>query len=490
MAKKKRTLILSCLALALVGLTAGIFLLCAKYKEHRIDDVLETLSGETYQSFFLSMYDISRFPEEDFEHYRGIETLKHNTLLKTAKHVNQAVQTAFQSPNEITNIYLGLDPYLLWQSANHDIDTLLASFEAGFLSLVDKHPEVSFEILFPCPSMDYWLSLKEDVREASLILTNQLASALISRANITVFYAGAQDWLINNPANYDNATTPNAYVSRQLQLLTLCGGGQYKVSSADAPTLTQALSEQIKALEASPVTYPDLSDWDIVFLGDSIFGNYDGPISIPGVVNALTDASVFNCAQGGVSAAKKPEEDLYFCKMVQDFIHNTPMQDTVYAQGIEQFHKADHTDKNLLFLIEYGLNDYFDGLPVNNPSNPYDHASYTGALKDGLRTLQQTYPEATFLLIGPGKVSYFTNGTEINSPQGSPLSTYVANCEQIAKEASALYLNLSQAVPNKNDTLSDLLEDGCHYNAHGRYVVALEIIRCLQESLATSAGQP
>ena len=48
----------------------------------------------------------------------------------------------------------------------------------------------------------------------------------------------------------------------------------------------------IPALEGVLIKDSDLSDYNIVFFGDSVFGNYQDFASIPGVIGALTKASV------------------------------------------------------------------------------------------------------------------------------------------------------------------------------------------------------
>lgn len=478
--KKKQFPLIPAILLCLLLLTAGGALAgTALIRQQQKEYAMDSLALKEYQSVFLSMYDISTFSEEDFTTYRGIPTLKLDYSFRTMTLLNDALDEIFSSSNELTNLYLGLDPFLMWKSEKEDISVVQSSLDLGLLSYADSHPEITFEILFPFPSMDYWLKQNENDVNSCMILYQQLTNILASRSNITLYFPGAEKWLINNPGNYTGSFSTNELVSQKLFLLTFCDH-QLQLAGGNAATLMQQLSDQIEQYRANPVSYPDLSGWDIVFFGDSIIGNYEGSISIPGVVNGLSGASVYNCAQGGISAAHGEGESTCFPQMAEEFLAGAASDpSTTFAKGVAAYQEADHTGKKLCFVIEYGLNDYFGGHATGNGLDAYDITGYAGAMRTGIAALKEKYPDARYIIMGPGQTTYFNNGTDCMSEAGGQLSEYYQLSVGLAEELQALYIDLYNGFPDTGDELEDILADGVHYNEYGRYLTGIRIIDTL-----------
>jgi len=472
--------------LTLLLLTFGGSYLGTKVMEDQQHDMLiDALVLGKYENVFIGNYDISTFSEEDFVTYRGIDTLKADYCFTSADDINEAVDAVFQSENEIQNVYLALDPFTLWKSERGKIERVQAKFEKGLLSHVDAHPEITFEVLLSFPSMEYWLSLEENEVQASLILYRQLTDLLSGRSNMVVFFPGGQEWLICNPGNYTTPTVTNELVSQKVFLQTFCDH-LLQITPANSEEMVHMLEELITARKTNPVTYPDLSGWDMVFLGDSVFGNYDGSISVPGVVGGLSGATVFNCAEGGTSAAEPEPGMLCFPKMVTDFIAEKTENENNFRRGITDYTAADHTDKKLCFILNYGLNDYFKGHPTENPDDAYDMASYAGALRTGIDTLKKNYPEALIILVGPGQATYFNDGTDKLSEEGGLLVDYYELSKSVAAELSVPYIDLYSGFPEEDLELPDVLADGCHYNEIGRYALGIKIIHFMDEYLTAN----
>ena len=143
----------------------------------------------------------------------------------------------------------------------------------------------------------------------------------------------------------------------------------------------------------APASYSDLSDYNIVFFGDSVFGNYQDFASIPGVIGALTKASVHNRAFGGSSATQLTPDDKSFPSAVQRFLS----EDTAEISG----------EKKLCFVINYGLNDYFTGYTVEQ---------YRDGLQAGVQSLQDAYPDAEILIASSNFITAFDNCLLYTSP--------------------------------------------------------------------------
>lgn len=92
------------------------------------------------------------------------------------------------------------------------------------LPYVEAHPEVSFEILYPAPSMQYWLAQTDETRTLWMTTCKSLVSTLNGYSNVTMYFPGATHWLINNPGNYLDDLHYNDAVAQKLIMFTFCDG--------------------------------------------------------------------------------------------------------------------------------------------------------------------------------------------------------------------------------------------------------------------------
>lgn len=98
-----------------------------------------------------------------------------------------------------------------------------------------------------------------------------------------------------------------------------------------------------------------------------------------------------------------------FVIAVDTFLKQDPTvlrEDTVYRTSLEAYLNDDHRGRRLCFVINYGLNDYFSGYAVDDPEDPYDTVTYCGALRTGIRSLQEAYPDALILLAAPNYITF------------------------------------------------------------------------------------
>lgn len=448
------------------------------YRRQKKTD-LERLSSAEYNSIFCSLYSIENFDEEDFLTYRGFRTLKLDNTLRDTADINEYLKTAFASGNTIENIYLGLDPVQMWSASRKDTDKWSASISKDILSYASAHPEVTFEVLLPAPSLEYWTEMDTKELEETLTLYHSLISTLSPYSNIMTYFMGGERWLIANPANYTSLQqTTNEIISRKLMLFTFCDH-EFQVNAENASAALEALRELVVTEQTSPTEYPDLSSWDVVFFGDSIIGNYVGSYSVPGVTAGLSNAKTYNCAQGGTPACVDPDCVLSFPSSVDYFASQDADAipgDGPFRASMEEYLNENHSGRRLCFVLNFGLNDYFGGHPVDNAQNPYDTATYAGALREGISKLQSAYPDALILLMTPTFTVYFNNGTEPMSEKGGILTEYVEAALQVAGETNVICLNNYADLGINESTADTYLADGCHLNETGRFLLAERVI--------------
>ncbi|MCX4305180.1 MAG: SGNH/GDSL hydrolase family protein [Acetatifactor sp.] len=486
MKKKKKILTVSFLA-GLLLLATAIPFACKRlsaYTQKR--QALDVLAVSEYQSVFLSMYDISSFPTEAFTINKGIPTLKSHYSFQNPEEISVALKTIFNSGNDITNVFLGLEPLFFRQLASDDSVNLKDIVENQWLPYVDEHPQTTFDILFSFPSIACWDSLTESQRSHTFALCEQLVVLLGTRKNIAMYYVGGEDWLICNPSNYINSHAVRSRIAEKIFLYTFCDG-YFKITPENASEILQKSMELINAEIAAPREYPDLTQCELIFIGDSIIANDAGMLSIPDIITALSGAPAYNIAQGGTCAAQSSPGILCFPKMVEEFLTGKPENpDSVYGQGILQYNSSRHSGKKTCFIITFGLNDYFTGNVIKNNEDIYDIQSYTGSIRTGIAALKDAFPDAIYILMGPGQVTIYNNGKELINGKDQLIDYYVA-ATALANELGIAYLDLYYEFPAGNDTLTDvLLRDGTHYNEHGRFLLSQNIIAFLEDYLTSS----
>jgi hypothetical protein len=259
---------------------------------------------------------------------------------------------------------------------------------------------------------------------------------------------------------------------------------------------------------------PDLSDMDIIFFGDSVIGNFTDSTSIPGAVAGLSGAKTYNMGVGGATAACLSEDEPNIITMVDAFLSadgSLFSEDQQARYGIEEYY-ADHetdSDRETCFIINYGFNDYFNGLPIEEWQNgseekrnsesysrsesgdesnneginesidmsesKYDTASYKGALKTAVEKLQTAFTECRIILMTPGYCSYYKSGTIPKSSEGGMLTDYVDAVIDVAYEMDVEYIDNYHGLGINKYNHGRYLMDGCHPNMMGRYIMAWHI---------------
>lgn len=437
--------------LILVALAAGIFYLKIYEPGKRSSD-LGRLQQESYQGIFLSMSAPEAFPEDIYPTYMGYDAVCGSHRIASFSDLSDYLETAFSSGNEVTHVFLVLDPLSLWNSSLHSDARFSASLDEDLLSYVDTYAGAEFTVIFSAPSLEYWQAHANGDLDTYCNVFRVLASPLSARENVTLCFPGQEEWLISNPDAYDTPTELTAEAARSVMLLVLSGSLQYR--STESYNSLDHFCTLVQDAVDSPADHPDLTDCELVFFGDSVMGNYHDFASIPGVVHALTGATVHNLAIGGSSATQNSDDDKSFPNVVQDFLgHNTEE-----LSG----------DKKLCFLINYGLNDYFGGFPIDD---------YQNGLRTGIRALRESYPDARIIVISSNYILSFEKGTARTGDEENVLEDYIAAAEETAAAENVDFLNINNALQWNENNAAEYLVDSIHPNEEGRFLFGVEVTR-------------
>lgn len=247
----------------------------------------------------------------------------------------------------------------------------------------------------------------------------------------------------------------------------------------EVPTQEQVITEEDQI-------EPTGSELQIVFLGDSIFDTHRDGTGVPYLTAVQCEADVYNLAIGGTSATLESGEE-----------NDNAAWDSQSLVGVVKAMKGEITtdsfagtrtkeildNKNIdwsvtdYFVVEYGMNDFFRGVPLDNSDNWFDVHTYAGALRYAASNLGEIAHDATIIFCGPNYAQFFRNnqfigdGNTLNTGYGT-LFDYKGICQYVANEYQTHFLDAYLELGIDGYTAKQYLEDGVHLTAEGRQLYA------------------
>lgn len=459
--RKKKKQFIPAVGIIIVLFTA-ILVLCILEAVKVMPD-LTKLKKEEYDTVFVSMYPIDYYEEEDYAALRGMDIVKCSNEISHSILFRVYMKWIAMAGKPVTTVYLGVDP--------------VKTNPKDIIDLAQSYPGISFEIIYMHPQISYWTQMNDSKYGKTFSKYKELALNLMATPNVRMYLFSGQEWLICNPLNYSNQNTTNPEVSYLLMGVSdylhpyLLTAENMEFMFADAYDVINKYREQ-------PILYPDAHNYDIVFVGDSIFGNYTDSTSIPQVVSALSGASIYNCGVGGISAATIENTPLSANIVVDALLSgdatNLPVSDYLSSQ-ITAFANREEKEK-IMFVLNYGLNDYFNGIMIDGAS-PEDESTFMGAYRAIIKKIKLKYPNAQIMLCTPT----FTITVEEEKKEENYLkeAMFADAVKTLAEENNGLILDNFKEMPINNDNWKEYLSDGVHLNEQGRYLFAQRLVLCI-----------
>lgn len=204
----------------------------------------------------------------------------------------------------------------------------------------------------------------------------------------------------------------------------------------------------------------------VVAFGDSIWDKHRDPSGINGQLSMHCNAYVYNCAFGATTAALLEDDSEH-----TDDRTLTVLSDIATGQAgniiPDEYDVRDIINKLTFsrtnyFVLAYGLNDFFEGVPINNSYFNLDKTCYTGALRYAVQNLKKAYPDCQIIIVSP---TYYANAS--NNNYGS-LDDYIKAAAGIASECGTMYYNPNTAIGITPANAASFTEDGVHLNEAAR----------------------
>lgn len=469
------SIMLFCITAALVCMSLFV------YRVHHVpsdgirDADIATLSQGNYEAVILSMYTPESFSAEEFEYFLGIASVQAFHPFVNLADIGDYLEQSFSGNDDLSIVYIGLDPFAVSRLYGYHTFLYAKDYEKYLTEYVQDHNNVVFKFLIPAYSMEYMQSLSDNEYTELINAYRNVVNLYTLYDNVDICFLGHEEWLIANPGNYVSPTGCNPAILRLSVAYTL-RDDRYSLTPDN---MEERFDQMTELVQDSSVTYPDLSEWCMLFFGDSIFEYHAGSRSVSGVVEGMSGAQVYNCSQGGIPATEDPKASLSFNRMVTRFLEQdiSGLDDTPnFRLELTDYIQENHEGKRYCFVLNYGLNDYFGGHPVENSADGFDVGTYAGALRTGISTLKETYPEAIIILMTPTYTGLFSGGTDINGERGGVLTDYVEAAVGVAQDMDIVCMNNYTDSGINADTQEMYLADGTHPNETGALLLGRRIL--------------
>ena len=244
--------------------------------------------------------------------------------------------------------------------------------------------------------------------------------------------------------------------------------------------------------------------YDVVFLGDSVYGLCRDETSIAAKLQEKTGLKCYNGGLGGTVLGRADAErrlgytkdSLSAAGLVRSFaVKDFGVQKTIrirepatdyFEDTLGDLGQIDFDTVQILF-IGSGLNDYHAGNPIESVTDPYDEYTYCGAIRSIVKELREAYPDLRIIFITPPYTWYTV--PEVTCEEydlgGGVLEEYVnaeiGICEALDVEVIDIYHDY---YPHDNwDDLYLYTNDGLHPNEVGREKIAQTLADYLNQTL-------
>lgn len=237
----------------------------------------------------------------------------------------------------------------------------------------------------------------------------------------------------------------------------------------------------------------------ILCLGDDPFSLDQGADGLAEQIAAKANATVYNGSFTGTSiAVRNPTfEDWYsidafsFSSVAQsissgdfDFMREVISYgyDENYLRTTEMLAALDMNTVDVICVMYDGV-DYINKRACENPNDPYDTVTYTGALRSGIEAIQEAYPHIRIVIMSHSfchninEEGNFENGDRVDLGNGT-LSHYLQKELEVCMDCSVSFIDNFYGSVNE-DNYPEYLSDNIHFNDAGRELLADRFVQCI-----------
>jgi lysophospholipase L1-like esterase len=242
----------------------------------------------------------------------------------------------------------------------------------------------------------------------------------------------------------------------------------------------------------------------ILCLGDDPFSLDQGEGGLAEQIAKKTGATVYNGSFTGTTMAAQYSSyndgyilDAFSFSYVAESLASgdfdlmktaaTYSYDESFPKTTEMLASLDMSKVDLICIM-YDGSDYINKRPCDDPNAPEDIVTYTGALRAGVRAIQDAYPYIRIVVMSHtfchtiNEEGNFENGDRVDLGNGT-LSHYLQKELDAASDCSVSFIDNFYGSINEDNYL-DYMTDYIHFNDAGRELLAERFVHCIYPELA------
>ena len=468
---KKYNVIFICLIL-FIGIIGSVSLMKERYVK---EDKAVEINPEDIKAIFLSMYNNVEFYQSDANvQIEDTLFLGHPKVENIEEFISE-IERMKEIYQKMNTVYFIVSPLALWNVELSQNNMEIQGMATKLCNFLKDNADITFELILPFQDINYWNSYTQTEIEAELQSSEKLAMICSSYANVNVHYVGDKGWLIGKGTDQEGDMVNETFDNIK-KLLDKVDGNKYVVTTDVIQTENQLILDEIN--RSSNQLNEKMREWDIVFWGDSIIGLDHTNTSVPNVVSRLTGASTYNMGIGGASLASGNDMWCGFNEMIDLLLKKKMVDNFVnckeFISEVQRFNEQH--DKNLCFVINFGINDYINGAMIDDKENQYNVESYMGALRVAIEKLQEEFPNAEFIVMTPTYINSYLEGEEQNAISGCILQEYREAVKVIAEEYDIYCKDNYEDLSIDGSNYWKYYLDDIHLNGNGRFIFAESFI--------------
>lgn len=245
----------------------------------------------------------------------------------------------------------------------------------------------------------------------------------------------------------------------------------------------------------------------ILCLGDDPFSLNRGEGGLSEQIAKKTGATVYNGAFTGTTMAAQFASyndgyilDAFSFPYIADSLASgnfdlmktaaTYSYDESFVPNVQMLSELDLNTVDLICIM-YDGSDYINKRPCDDPNAPYDIITYTGALRAGVKAIQDAYPHIRIVVMSHtfchsiGEDGNFQNGDRVDLGHGT-LSHYLQKERDATMDVSVSFIDNFYGSVNEDNYL-DYMTDYIHFNDAGRELLAQRFVDCIFPKLTEDA---
>lgn len=156
--------------------------------------------------------------------------------------------------------------------------------------------------------------------------------------------------------------------------------------------------------------------------------------------------------------------------------------DESFAANTQMLSELDMNTVDMICIM-YDGSDYVNKRPCDDPNAPYDIVTYTGALRAGVKAIQEAYPHIRIAVMSHtfchsiGEDGNFQNGDRVDLGHGT-LSHYLQKERDATMDVGVSFIDNFYGSINEDNYL-DYMTDYIHFNDAGREILARRFVECM-----------